>query len=101
MGLLAKIANNWSKTGLKLPLIYDHTTGAASFRLFCAYISFITALGSVVALHWFQVEIATWTAIGLYSLSMVFYMLKRLSKASIDLDDKSIALESAETEQNT
>jgi hypothetical protein len=95
--MIAKI-KAWflSPTGLQAPHIYDHASQQPSFRLLCAYVTFLLAVCSVVALHFFEVSIATWTAIGLYSLSMVFYMLKRLVKAKIDLDDKSIELESEE-----
>lgn len=75
-----------------LPQARDLATGEVSFRMWCAWWTFHLALASVVALHFFSVETATWTAIGLYGLSMVFYMLKKLTNAKIDLDDRSIEL---------
>lgn len=80
--------------GLPLPHAYDPVPKEPSFRLLCAYISFVVATVSVVALHFAPVSIATWTAIGFYALCMLFYMLKKLSKAKIDLDDRSIELDS-------
>lgn len=82
--------------GIPLPQAYDPVSKEASFRLLCAYISFVTAFVSVVCLHFFHVEIATFTSIGFFTLCMVFYMLKKLSKASVDLDKRSINLESDE-----
>lgn len=78
--------------GIKFPHAHEPAP-PQSFRLFCAYVSFITAWLSVIVLHFKPVEVACWTAIGFFAICMVFYMLKKLTKASIDLDDKSIALE--------
>lgn len=85
-----------SERGLPLPHAYDPVLRQASFRLFCAYVSFVIASVSIVALHWVDTHVATWTAILFWCLAMVFYMLKRLSKASIDLDDRSISLDSGD-----
>jgi hypothetical protein len=82
--------------GLPLPHAYDPVPKVPSFRLLAAYLSFLLALGSNIALHFFAIETATWTAIVFFAICMVFYMLKRLTKASIDLDDKSVSLESDE-----
>ena len=87
--LLDKIA----ELGLKLPHAYDPVTKQASFRLLIAYISFILATGSVLALHFHpELLIATSVSIGFFSLCMIFYMLKKLQSAKIDLDDKEISL---------
>lgn len=93
MDKLRKLLASACNPGLKLPHAYDTATKQSSFRLLCAYLSFILAAGSVVALHFTDVSTATWTAIGFYALCMVFYMLKRLTKASIDLDDRTVSLE--------
>jgi hypothetical protein len=82
------------ESGLPLPHAYDPVPKEPSFRLLCAYISFVLATVSVVALHFVPVSIATWTAIGFYALCMIFYMLKKLSKAKVDLDDRSFELNS-------
>lgn len=73
---------------------WDAQTKQQSFRLWCAWSTFHLALCSVIALHFWAVEAATWTAIGFFGLCMVFYMLKSLSKAKVDLDDRSIELDS-------
>lgn len=86
--------------GLPLPHAYDPVPKEPSFRLLAAYISFIIASVSVIILHIFpSVSIATWTAIGYFTLCMVFYMLKKLTSAKIDLDDRQISLNSDEPEQ--
>jgi hypothetical protein len=87
---LRKIAEN----GLRLPHAYDYETKKPSFRLLAAYTSFLIACLSVISLHVAKHTEATLTAIGFFALCMVFYMLKRLTKAKIDLDSKSIELDS-------
>jgi hypothetical protein len=83
---------NAIENGIPFPHAYDPVPKKPSFRLLCAYTSFLVATASVVALHFVPVETATWTAIGFYGLCMVFYMLKRLTSAKIDLDDRSLEL---------
>lgn len=79
--------------GMPVLMAWDAQTKQLSFRLWCAWVAFHAALLSVIALHFWPVEVATWTTIGFYVVTMVFYMLKTLTKAKIDLDDKSIELE--------
>lgn len=79
--------------GLPLPHAYDPVAKQASFRLLTAYISFLVAVGSIVSLHvWPSLLSATITSISFYGLCMIFYMLKKLTGAKIDLDDKKIEL---------
>ena len=83
--------------GLPLPHAYDPVPKEPSFRLLAAYVSFVIASISVITLHiWPQTSVATWTAIGYFTLCMVFYMLKKLTSAKIDLDDREISLSSEE-----
>lgn len=81
------------ESGLPLPHAYDPVAKAPSFRLLAAYISLILAVVSIIALH-LRPELlpATWTTIGFFGLCMVFYMLKKLQQAKIDLDDREISL---------
>jgi hypothetical protein len=97
----------WKKIREALPVVWpllqakDLATGEVSFRLWCAWWSFHLALLSVIALHFFPVSTASWTAIGFYALSMVFYMLKKLTSAKIDLDDRSVELNNSESQEKT
>jgi hypothetical protein len=91
---------NALKRGIWVPLAWDGQTKQLSFRLWCASFAFHIAVASVVALHFWPVEIASWTAMSLYALTMVFYMLQALTKAKIDLDDKSIELEDSSEEKH-
>lgn len=91
-----KTALKWFSTGLnsgfKVPHAVDIPGKEASFRLWCASISFHLALCSIVALHIWPVSVATWTTIGFFGLCMVFYTLKKLTKAKIDLNDGELEL---------
>lgn len=91
-----KKALNWVSAGLssgfRVPQALDIQAKEASFRLWCANISFHMALCSIAALHIWPVSIATWTTIGFFGLCMVFYTLKKLTKAKIDLNDGELEL---------
>lgn len=79
--------------GLTLWLAYDPVSQKASVTLLMAYISFILAVGSVVALHFSNLLSGTLAALALFVISTIFYLIRSLSKAKIDLDDKSFELE--------
>ena len=86
------------KHGLPLPHAYDPATKAPSFRLLTAYTSFLLAMLSLVALHiWSEILTASAMSIAFFALNMVFYMLKKLESAKIDLDDKEISLNAEKT----
>lgn len=81
------------ESGLPLPLAYDASTKRPSFRLLTVYVSFLLAVGSLVGLH-FHTEIVIASAMSMlfFALCMVFYMLRRLESAKIDLDDQEISI---------
>jgi hypothetical protein len=90
-----------AESGIKLPHAYDPALKQPSFRLLTAYSSFILAFSSIIALHFHpEVLAATGTAIAFFGLNMVFYMLKKLQNAKIDLDDKEISLSSEKEVDN-
>jgi hypothetical protein len=81
--------------GLYFPLAFDGLKQAPSARLLFAHVSFYIAALSVVALHLnSSLLTATITAILFFLLCTVLYMLRNLTKAKFDLDDKSVDLES-------
>ena len=89
------------KIGFKMPLVWDEAEKKASFRLSAAYFSFLLACLSLVALHFFDSLLAaSWTTIAFYAIATTFYMLKKLNKAKIDLDDKSLEFDASDTEEN-
>jgi len=91
---LARLLRISGTRGLYMPLAWDGDKKPASARLLFAHISFWVAVISVVALHfWSSILPATTTAILFFMLCTILYMLKNLTKAKVDLDDKSIDLE--------
>lgn len=85
-----------------LPHAYDPVSKRPSFRLLAAYSSFLLALGSLIKLHSHpEYLIATCLCILFFALCMVFYMLKRLDSAKIDLDDQQISINSEKTVDNS
>jgi uncharacterized membrane protein YfcA len=93
MGLLKKLLSQAANSGIKFPHAFDPATKTPSFRLMCAYVSFLLCAASVGSLHIHEHLVASWTSIGLFCICMVFYVLKSLTKAKIDLKDAEIELE--------
>ena len=93
----------WDKIsveGLKLPYAHDPATGQASVTLLFPYIVFILALIANAILLYKDTFTGTVTAIIFWAVAMIFYLIRRLSKAKIDLDDKSIELD-GEADKNS
>lgn len=90
----------WCIKGVNLPYAHDPVTGKPSITLLFPYITFVLAVGSVIALH-FKVGmlIATVVAIMFWALSVVFYMIRKLNKAKLDLNDGTIELDNGESEE--
>ncbi len=88
---------DWSHSGLRLPFIYDPSTNGPSITLMFPYITFLLAILSTIALH-FKVElfVATSTTLMFWLVSTILYMIRRITKAKIDLDDKSVELDGGE-----
>lgn len=77
-----------------LPYAHDPVTGKPSVTLLFLYITFVMASGSLLALH-FKPSVlpATITSIIFWAMSMVFYRLRKLDKASFDLKNGKIEVE--------
>ncbi len=80
--------------GLHLPFLHDPVSGKPSITLMFPYATFALSLASVIVLH-FRSEVlpASLVSISFWSLSVIFYMIRSIQKAKIDLDDKSLELE--------
>ena len=101
--MLSKISalwQKWSDVGMRFPYAYDPTTGKPSITLLQFYVSWVVVFCSLFALHF---KASLWPATAgcmlWWVLSVIFYRMRRLDKAKIDLDDKSIELESTEKEE--
>jgi hypothetical protein len=87
----------WSVSGIHTPFIFDAGTQGPSITITFAYITFFLAIASVIALH-FKTElfIATSTALMFWVVATVLYMIRKITKAKIDLDNKAIELDGGE-----
>jgi hypothetical protein len=91
---MGKKWDKWSKDGLKLPFVWDSAADKPSVSLMFAYITFVMAAISVVSLHFFpSFLIPTGVSIGFWAAATVFYMLRKISKASFDLSSQSFSVE--------
>ena len=100
MSIFAAI-DRWNKQGLSFPYAHDPVAKQASVTLFFVYITFLIAAASVIALH-FRPELimATGTSIGFWALAMVFYRLRQLDKAGVNLKTGQITVEDDSDDKN-
>ncbi len=86
--------------GMYLPLAYD--AGKPSITMFFSYLANTLAIISLALLHVKgEPFVATLTTTSYAIIQTVLYMLRRLSKAKIDLDDRSFDLEGEEDEKTS
>lgn len=82
-----------SKNGLYLAMAYDNDKSGPSVTLLFAHLANAVALVSIIILMSKDIVLGTTAAI-LYSvITMVLYIMRRITKFKVDLDDKSIDLE--------
>lgn len=86
--------------GFSVWLAYDPISQKPSITLLMTYISFILAVGSVVALHFESLLLGSMAAMGLSTISTIFYLIRSLNKAKINLEEKSFELENVEKEKD-
>ena len=78
--------------GMKLPMAFDPVGGKPSVTLLFAYVMFtLTFMGCAVLLVQ-NPTIGTGASFIVWVTAMVFYLLRRLTRAKIDFDDRSIDL---------
>ena len=90
-----------SKNGLYLAMAYDNDKPGPSVTLLFAHLANTLALLSIIILISKDVTQGTITAI-LYSITtMVLYIMRRITKFKVDLNDKSIDLEGGDKKDET
>lgn len=84
----------WAKDGVKWPLMHDPVDGKPSITAMFAYATFILTVSSVVSLHFFpEILAATGVTMGFWGMATVFYLLRKITKAKFDADDRSFELD--------
>ena len=100
-----KISRWWTDlclNGAHLPYLHDPVTNKPSITLLFPYITFVIAFISVILLHiWPSLLVATITSIVLWCIATVFYMIRKLNKAKIDLQNQSIELDNGESNEDS
>ena len=94
---MKKLWDKWCNEGLRWPYLHDPITKKPSITLLFPYITFVIAMISLIFLHFFpSVIIATSASIIVWAMAVVFYMLRKLSKAKFSLEDRSFELDNGE-----
>lgn len=90
---------SWFKGGIALPLQYDPVSKAPSVTLTCVYATFIVAVRCFLMYQDNPTSaMPTLIAIGFWALSMVFYLIRKITRAKFDLDQKSFEIDSGDNE---
>lgn len=96
MYMLEKIKQLLKSAGTKgmyLPFAHDPVSGKPSVTLLFPYLTFVLAFLSTIALHFkASLLVATSVSISFWALAVIFYMMRKITKAKVDLDDKSFEL---------
>ena len=82
-----------SEIGLKLPMAYDQDKPCPSISLLFAQISFYLAAISIIILINRDLKAGTLAAMIFAALYFCFYLLRKLTKAKLNLKDGDIDLE--------
>lgn len=82
-----------SKNGVYLPNAYDKNKSGPSVTLLFAHLANALSLISIIILMWSDITQGTIASIIYSVITMVLYMMRRITKFKVDLDEKSIDLE--------
>lgn len=74
---------------------YDGATGKPSITLFAVHITLWLAAGTLL----FGSMEKFWGALTFYVVTMVLYLIRRITKFKADLDDRSLELEGGQDDQ--
>lgn len=89
----------WNEEGILVPLAKDAANGKPSVTLLGVYVALLLSAGSLVGLHFFkEIETATITCLGFYTLASVLYLLRNLQKAKFSVKEQALELDSDDDE---
>ncbi len=99
---LSDIWEKWSTIGIKVPFVSDPLRKEPSVTLLFSVVTFILTIISLIALHiQLNLVIATLTTIMTWIIATVFYLIRDIQKAKVDLDDRSIELENTNQDKDS
>lgn len=82
-----------AKTGIFMPAAYDRVSRGPSIALLLTHLSSYIAMGSIIYLITQDALQGTVASIIYATIMITFYLIRRLTGAKFDLDDKSFTLE--------
>ena len=88
-----------SRTGLYLPAAYDAVADGPSISLLLVHISAWLAAGTIIYLTTQDAIAGAVAAVVYVTLMTTFYMMRKLTTAKFDLDDRSFELGNQEKEE--
>ncbi len=86
--------------GLTVFLAYDPISQKPSITLLMTYVSFILSVVSVVLLHFQSLLMGAVAALTMMTITTIFYLIRSLNKAKINLEEKSFELENSDKDEN-
>lgn len=96
---LIKFLNHSSTHGTPLLAAHDVDKGKASATLLFAHVANALAICTIIYLAAQDAKSGAVSAIIYSVITMVLYLMRRLSKFSLDVDDAKIDIESAEKDE--
>ena len=99
---IKQLWNDAAEKGMKVPYLHDPVRKQPSITLAFPYITFLGTFISIIFLHFYPtILLATMATMVFWIISVIFYLMRNLQKAKVDLDDKSFELESSPTNKDT
>lgn len=96
---IKKILEFLSVNGAHLPAAYDADKKGPSVSLWFSHVAFTVAIAGIISLLIKDTTTGVIAAMIFSGLQTVFYLIRRLTKAKFDLDDKSVELEGDEDDE--
>ena len=93
---LINLLKYYSTHGVDLPMAYDKDKQGPSITMFFAYLANLLALVSIITLLIKDPVSGTISSLLYAVIMMVLYIMRKITKFKVDLDDKNIELDSGE-----
>jgi len=95
--ILAKL-RAWADRGVSMPIIRDPVTDMPSITLTFPYIAFALAVHAVIQLLGVNTLYGTVAALLLWLMATILYLIRKLNKVKLDIDQQSLELEGGDSE---
>ena len=96
---IINILKHSSTVGSYFPAAYDADKQAPSVSLYFAHVAHLVSIVAICILIYKDINAGTIAAITYSVITMILYMMRRISSVKADLDDKSFEIEGGENEK--